>query len=348
MFHTKSLLNRYTTPDLLKGLAVLFMIQVHSLHLFTSVTFQESIFAKVIFFFGGPAAAPVFLAIMGYFLGASNKTIFQKLKRGLDLIALGFLLNLFLNLNLFIKIFLKQSDANPLNYLLGVDIFFVAGISIILISLLQKLFKDRFYLYLIAALLFALAGHLFPNFPIKLQYLQAFIYGEFSWSYFPIFPWVSYSLLGTGFFFIFAKIRDKFTNPLIKNIVFSILSVIVIVFLPNVINISSILSEYYHHTLLFFLWNAAFLSWWLMLCNYIDNLSQRSSVLNYIRWTGKNVTIIYIVQWIVIGNLATSFYRQFEFWGWLTGFIIALSISTLVAYLWEKYFSEKKKSAINY
>ena len=348
MINTKSQITRITTADLMKGLAVLFMIQVHSLQLFTTVEFQESFFAKIMFFLGGPPAAPVFLAIMGYFLGVSKKSLFQKLKRGLDLIALGFLLNLFLNLNLFIKIFLKQSNSNPLNYLLGVDIFFVAGISIILISLLQKLFKDKFYLYFITALLIAIPAQLFPNFPEKFQYLQAFIYGEFSWSYFPILPWVSYSFLGTGFFFLFLKIRDKLTNPLILKLIFLILSVIVIVFVPYAISVSSKLHEYYHHTLIFFLWNIAFLSWWLIVCKYIDNLFHRASILNYIRWTGKNVTAIYVVQWIVIGNLGTTFYRQFEFWGWLTGFIVPFVVSIFIARIWEKISFNRKKTAINY
>ncbi len=339
---------RLSTPDLMKGLAVLFMIQVHSLQLFTSLSFQETLFGKIIFFLGGPPAAPVFLAVMGYFLAVSNKSVIRKIKRGLDLIALGILLNLFFNLNLFLRIFLKEANADPFEYLFGVDIFFTAGLSIIIISILQKLFKNKFYLYLISALAVVFIGPLLPDLPGKLKYLQAYFYGEYAWSYFPLLPWLSYSLTGAGFAFLIKKSRGKMQSLMLQKIAFSLLSIVIILFLPYAMNVSSELPLYYHHNWIFFLWTSAFLAWWLMLCHYLCSITPHSGIMHYLRWLGKNVTAIYVIQWIIIGNLATTFYRQFEFWGWLAGFLIALIVSILIGLIWEKYFSQKKKTEINY
>jgi hypothetical protein len=34
-----------------------------------------------------------------------------------------------------------------------------------------------------------------------------------------------------------------------------------------------------------------------------------SFLFKYFKWLGENVTLIYVIQWIIIGNLATSIYK---------------------------------------
>ncbi|MBU2466561.1 MAG: DUF1624 domain-containing protein, partial [Bacteroidetes bacterium] len=80
---------RLLLPDLLKGIAVVLMIQVHLTELFARPAFFDSVAGKVSLFLGGPAAAPVFMAVMGYFLAwkaVSSKNLFL---RGIKLIGLG-------------------------------------------------------------------------------------------------------------------------------------------------------------------------------------------------------------------------------------------------------------------
>jgi hypothetical protein len=33
-------------------------------------------------------------------------------------------------------------------------------------------------------------------------------------------------------------------------------------------------------------------------------------LLKYLKWLGQNVTIIYVLQWILIGNTATAIYKM--------------------------------------
>ncbi|MEI7897648.1 MAG: heparan-alpha-glucosaminide N-acetyltransferase domain-containing protein [bacterium] len=61
-------INGNGTADLLKGIAVLFMIQVHIMEQFASPDTCNSLIGKISMFLGGPPCAPVFLAVMGYFL----------------------------------------------------------------------------------------------------------------------------------------------------------------------------------------------------------------------------------------------------------------------------------------
>jgi len=57
--------NRNQTADLLKGFAVIFMIQVHVIEQFATQTLYDSLWGKISLFLGGPFCAPVFLAVMG-------------------------------------------------------------------------------------------------------------------------------------------------------------------------------------------------------------------------------------------------------------------------------------------
>ena len=95
---------RTQTADVLKGIAVLLMIQVHIVELFATESFYQSSTGKILMFLGGPPVAPVFMAILGYFLLSVNKTSIQLVVRGIKIFILGMLLNLALNFNLFIKV----------------------------------------------------------------------------------------------------------------------------------------------------------------------------------------------------------------------------------------------------
>jgi hypothetical protein len=66
-------MKRDGTADLLKGLAVLLMIQVHIMEQFVSSDTYNSLIGKASMFLGGPPCAPVFLAVMGYFLAITAK-----------------------------------------------------------------------------------------------------------------------------------------------------------------------------------------------------------------------------------------------------------------------------------
>lgn len=58
---------RLDAVDLARGLAVLFMILVHTLEVYAHPAVANSPFGETIKFFGGPPAAPVFMMLMGLF-----------------------------------------------------------------------------------------------------------------------------------------------------------------------------------------------------------------------------------------------------------------------------------------
>ena len=89
--------DRDATADLLKGTAVVLMIQVHLMELFALPDVLAGGAGQLSLFLGGPPAAPVFMVVMGYYTAASKRSLGGLLLRGLKLLALGAALNVGLN-----------------------------------------------------------------------------------------------------------------------------------------------------------------------------------------------------------------------------------------------------------
>ncbi|MCK5839673.1 MAG: DUF1624 domain-containing protein [Bacteroidales bacterium] len=325
-------------PDLLKGLAVLSMIQVHIMELFVRQGIFEGTIGSLSLFVGGPPAAPVFLIVMGYFLALKERPFLYFVKRGMLLILWGFLLNIGLNFHLFVKIYQGLYELNPLDYLLGVDIFFLAGMSILLISVLKYLFRGNGYLYFFLAVAIVFVTPKLPGFADDswLKYIEAFLWGKQSWSYFPLFPWLAYPLTGFAFVCIEKLIfKDGLTYQNKLSIALPAGAVVFFTFSYG-IKIAADLEHYYHHSFLYFGWTILFVSFWAIVLSFIEENGGRSKVVTYFKWVGKTVTTHYVFQWLIIGNIATAIYKtqglgQYSLW-----FIGTVVATGLLVWFWRR------------
>jgi uncharacterized membrane protein len=332
---------RTSLPDLLKGMAVLLMIQVHIVEKFATERIFLSEHGKLHLFLGGPPVAPVFMVVMGYFIAASKKTTQQLIIRGVQLFATGMLLNLALNANLFLSISRGRFQLDPLPYLFGVDILHFAGLATIVLAIFKKI-NQRFILVPLFMMAFVvLAGQwlmLYVTVPPTLSYFAAYFYGATVWSYFPLFPWLAYPLAGTVFYLL----QQRF--PMIlewvkKNHypVIGVLGLIIAYGWMDAMNVSSNLMLYYHHDLIFFGWVIGFIVVYALLWQWLEAKAGNTLVLRALAWMGKQVTTIYIVQWIIIGNLSTEIYRSIDNPVILLfSFLGVLSFACMIAFLWEK------------
>jgi len=316
-------MQRLRLPDLMKGIAILLMIQVHIMELFMDYASQQSIVGKVSLFLGGPFTAMIFMIVMGYFVAASRKSISRTLWRGVKLFMLGLLLNIGLNFHLLLKIKYAGWPYNPLEYIFGVDILYLAGLSIMVLAFLKGLpDKLQRYLSLILFVMVLLVTSRINNwltFPER-NYITPFIGGNWSWSYFPLFPWLAYPLI--GYFFYFSE--HRFLNFLTthREISFSLflLVTVLVVYSFKMGFLNSIdLPAYYHHTFGYGIWALGLLIVWsaAFYC-YVRNFPQ-NTLEKLLAWMGKNITSIYVIQWLIIGNLATAIYqtqplKNYPFW----------------------------------
>lgn len=324
---------RNQTADILKGIAVLLMIQVHIVELFATDDIYKSVLGKVLLFLGGPPVAPIFMITFGYFIFSSNKTTLQLILRGVSIFILGMLLNLALNFNLILSVYQEKIQADIWTYIFGVDILQFAGLSLFIISMLKNIIQK--YTSLIFGLIFlsALLGnnllHYIPE-NNTLLFLSAYFYGSANWSYFPLFPWLAYPLIGIALSQLQQhKYVAFFHLPKTKIIVGSVLLLLLAFTIKYAFSVSSNLSSYYHHGALFFLWVIAFYLVYSLFIHKVNQFAGESMMIKYIKWLGKNVTLIYAIQWIMIGNIATEIYKTvsnpFYLGCWFLGITIAAS-----------------------
>jgi uncharacterized membrane protein len=329
------LTTRKSVPDLMKGIAVVAMIQVHIMELFARQEILDGLAGEISLFVGGPFAAPVFMAVMGYFIAYSKKSISAKLKRGIGLMLLGLLLNIGLNLHLLIKIWNGTYDLDPFEYILGADILTLAGLSIIAIALFEKYFKKKFLPFFLLAVLLVTISPYLPDLPDNLRFLQAFFYGDYSWSYFPVFPWLAYPFTGYAFGSIEANKKEFWQILKPRNYQLVLISILIIIILvrPS-FSIITDLQLYYHHSILLFTWMMGFLLVWAWFANILEKYFSNQIVMRYFKWLGKNVTVIYVIQWLIIGNIATAIFKTQSYWALMVWFLAITTLSSVLGYLY--------------
>jgi uncharacterized membrane protein len=310
--------NRLLPIDLARGLAVFFMIAVHTLEVFASEDVKKSVFGHIIEFFGGPPAAPVFMTLMGFsFMYSRKSELKPKLLRGFKIFLSGYILNIIrgvlpFTLSTYLKMDVLETfpleKLNRYTILTIVDILQFAGIALIIMAFIQE-FKINKYIILFSALLISMLSPflwgLNLNIPVIDQILELF-WGdqpiEFSFIAnkiaFPVFPWLSFPLL--GMFLGDAMKNSKDQNTTFKY--FGIIGILVLVIgiAISYSNIDYHFNDYYHSRQGGMLFMCGFVVFWLYINKLIlDKVPQNKFFDLFFKWS-NGVTNIYFVQWIII------------------------------------------------
>lgn len=305
------------------------MIQVHLTELFARPEIFHSFLGRISLFLGGPPAAPVFMVVMGIFLSRTGKTPRQLLVRGAMLFGGGFLLNAGLNAHLFVRIALGHVEVNPWEYFFGVDILFLAGMSVGIIALFRPLLRSARPVGFLAALALSTLALWAPDSaPGVFRFPLAFLWAKADWSYFPLVPWLAWPLAG----YSLGMFLSKPVPRAVRWSVLAVSAVVVLVAFPFGFRVSSALPEYYHHGPLFFLWTLCFVILWAGIFAGLN----RVAGLGYLKWLGRNVTAAYVFQWLLVGNIATAIYRT-RGWGDLVAWFLAIVLAVSLLVLgWER------------
>jgi hypothetical protein len=326
-------------PDLLKGTAIILMIQVHIMELFAMPVTYDGLAGRISLFMGGAPVAPVFMAVMGYFLYAPSKRLSYYYTRGLRLLLVAFLLNIGLNFHLLLKIIGGTIRLNPYDYLFGVDILFLAALSMMIIGVLRLAFKEHVMLYILLALVVAAARYAQPAHPpagMVIKYLVSYVWGPMPWSYFPLIPWLSYPLAGYAYHILEERYKVNVGRLLLKRIIAVIAILALLITIHYAIEVSTDLQKYYHHPLPFFVWVIIFLAAWGLMFQVVEQYSGNTKIVLWIKWMGRHVTAMYVVQWLIIGNIATAVYKTEPAWTLPVWFAAITAGSNLIVLAWVK------------
>ncbi len=161
---------RVYAVDLARGLAVGFMIWVHVLLTYSTPEVVNSIFGIIIGFLGSPPAAPVFMTLMGLsFYYSRNKDLKSGIRRGLQIILFGYLLNFFRGvLPVYMTGLLSPSKAAGIpaavadytDAFLELDILQFAGLAFIVMSLIRYCKVNKYVLLFLALVIAVISPYM--------------------------------------------------------------------------------------------------------------------------------------------------------------------------------------------
>lgn len=327
--------------DFARGLAVFFMIMQHAMIMHERTAGEgNTILGNIFICLGTAPAAPVFILIMGIFFVQSKKSIKENIIRGCKLFAFGYVLNL---IRFTFPLLLAGGSYNPgqgpISLLFLVDIFQLTGLSLIFFSVFKK-YADNLYILptviliilLVSPYLWGLQDHIFIFNPL---------WGAGKNTDFPLFPWAVYFLLGMYLSKHLQKqtLEKQIKKKLILSSLFlGTIGIATISFFP--------IGDYYRSGLSIHFLMMSFIFLWLPLSDYlVAKLIKRGcdKLLNTIYFWSKNVTGVYIIQWIIFGwsILLLGANQMTDYVAMIIGFIVLLITHFSLKYTKLKYFLPK-------
>ncbi|MDI9433843.1 MAG: heparan-alpha-glucosaminide N-acetyltransferase domain-containing protein [Planctomycetota bacterium] len=289
--------------DLARGLAIVFMIFQHSVLLFATGQAKGSLAGKTVLLLGGAPAAPVFLFIMGVFLGRPDRRVGCGVGRGLRLIALGYVLNLLRSTLPSLcagqaAAVSATAPASPLASFWVVDILHMAGLSFILLTLLRRYVPFRwvwaglaFSIAVVCPVLWSWAGR---------SGLYA-LWGAGGDVFFPLFPWVAYPLAGMVYSSHILRAQNRAGVMKRSAQVGGLLLTVgvALFFLPEMGRFD--VGKYYRSGPGEQLAALGFILVWLPVCHGLARGRADSAWLRLLCFWSRNVTAVYFVQWVLFG-----------------------------------------------
>lgn len=301
---------RIAAFDLARGLAIFLMIVIHVLDFYgTPEVRQNGLGAYIKTLVGWPAAS-VFVFIMGVFLTYSSKLdLISGLKRAAALFALGYLLNfarsslpMWLSVELGLITYQDTAPHTPLSELLIVDILQFAGLAFAICLLLKHYLPSPKY-WLLAAIAVAFSAPLFwsiqTHSPLLDEVLKLLWGNQNQGAMFPQFPWLSYPLVGMAFGhwlketnqpdLVFTRAMWAGAGTLISGIAL-ILTNVDFHMADNLRGGPGLIVAITGFTLMV-----------LSLCHYLVKVLPQGAILNTLYFWSKHVTVVYVVQWLLVG-----------------------------------------------
>jgi uncharacterized membrane protein len=295
---------RFRFLDFARGMAIVFMILQHSVVMYEAGGGEYSITEQVIYFLGTAPAAPVFLLIMGIFYMRPNRAgLRYGIIRGLKLIALGYVLNLFrfclpaMILEKFGKLF--EGSHTPLSLLLVVDLLHAAGLSLILMAFIRRFIRRSVVWVLLAAIILFVSPMLWGTFDG--WYGFSLLWGAGETIVFPLFPWLAYPLIGMFYgCYLLGQGPQKLLmkKSALAGLLLLVGGAAMWIFCDNILIGAG---DYARsgpavHFAMF-----GFVFMWLSFCWWLMNKIPDNSFLNLLFFWSENVTSVYFIQWILFG-----------------------------------------------
>ena len=342
---------RYTFIDLLRGWAILIMIEVHVFNAFLLPELRQSDWFDILTFING-LVAPAFLFVSGFAFQVSSGSklddmrklkspFWKKLWRYFSIILIGYALHLpFKSLSKIIN----KSTPEQLQQFIAVDVLQCIGVGLLVLFALRLIIRsDKIYHYsLIGLTIFVMFISPvfwktdFTNFlhPVLANYLN-----RLNGSLFPVFPWINFILVGA----IFAKyFLDAAGNNKEEKFVKALLLTGVIMLFSGHLFYSGLFPDVLTSIIpnpMFFVERLGYIIVFASLCWYYNKW--RNVTKSFVLDASRESLLIYWLHLVVIysaiwgkKNLVDIIGPTLNVWESIIATLILMALMVLVAKMW--------------
>jgi uncharacterized membrane protein len=321
---------RIKALDLARGVAMMFVVVIHVLEQVSSKAVKESLFGGLLNMGTALCAATMFMFLMGAGVGLSRTTTLKTgVKRGLQLIVLGYVLNILRGtiptwVGLLTHQFTMEDlrPYSPLYVTIELDIFHFAGIALIILSIVKQVSSRWPVWLLIGCMALATCPFVFGRETGSsfVDYFVNVLWQTREYGHFPVFPWIAYPLFGMVF-------GHALKNTKTPGVFFAKSG-----FIGAMLCLCGGYMAYNYSDFSMEAWmagdyNEGAVHPWIVLCEtgvLLLSLSLYHSMAAHVRsnrifdllcfWS-REVTIMYCIQWIVIGWIVIFITSYFGFAG---------------------------------
>jgi uncharacterized membrane protein len=345
---------RFLFVDLLRGWALLVMIEVHVFNVLLQPVLKTALWFNVLNFVNG-LVAPSFLFISGFAFAISTKgktdilrrcdySFWKKLGRILLIILAGYSLHLpILSLRRLMHFYSRETLISFYN----VDILQCIGIGLLFLFLLKLVIRSEkiYNIIIIISLLFSVL--LSPiiwqtDFTVYMNIPLANYFNTMNGSFFPIFPWIGFILAGVVGcrYYLEARNNNKEKDSVFVLIILGlVLSIIGHIFIPPSLNIFTC-----DHKAdpFFFLQRLGYIFFLLGVCWFY--VEKRQTKTSFVLDVGRESLIVY---WLHLQLLYRRFFNEISFasiygdkfniWGCIIVTVILAVLMITVAKMWGNF-----------
>jgi hypothetical protein len=322
------------------------MVLVHVLETYAKPEVQGSVFGWVIEFLGGPPAAPVFMFLMGASLAFSRRAAPARgLRRGLWLLFLGYLLNFtrgalptYLALQAGLCTPEELGPHTPTYELTQADILHLAGLALIILTALRACVPMTYLWVLMSVGVAAVSPLLWgvlSGQPV-LDWLLTLLWGVGGEHVaFPVFPWLSYPLIGMAFGHWLRACQDQgtvFRRGTAVGLALVATGTVVILTNPDFH-----IGDYWRSGPGAVVWIAGFVLVWLGICHAISQRVRKSAVVGVLSYWSENVTVFYFLHWVIIGwGVGIAGFQELSLIPTIISMVVAAVLADGATRLWQR------------
>jgi len=319
-------MKRIPTIDLARGFTIFIMPSVHVALLYSNMQVKESMFVHILSLLAEWPGAQVFMLLMGISFQFSSRINRRSvLQRTFYLLLAAYLLNVGKFVLPFLSGFmpdglLQELEVSSQNiewlFLLG-DILHFAAMAYLTCYFLYRYQYLTLFISILVIFVSPFVWDIHTGNPV-IDYILALVGGQPPRVFFPLFPWLVYPLTG-----LFIGYYLK-TFPADK-IFFNAGMIGFILWFFGLIN--STPGSFYRTTPADTICHVGFVLTWLCMWHWITKKIKMNFFFRLLIFLSKNITVIYIVQWILVfWCLAFTGYGQLNiYWSLIWMFLISFN-----------------------